>query len=333
MRKELIWVGAVGIIFGLIIGFGAWRVNTSTKINKNGLATPGPMQQKGSGQFKIAIDKPENLSVLSSNPVKVSGITSSLSWVTISTDDEDYLTRSLSDGTFSVDVDLSPGVNHIKAVSIDSKGNSYSQNILSVFSSAFQQDQTANESTSEADISKSVALKIAQAERPPMAYLGTVTDIADSTIQIKTTESQIQQIATGKFKVSVTNTRGTANKIVKLTDIAIGDFIVAMGYVNGNEVLDAQRILISDEPTDIQISISLKKVDTVTKKNISLKAEGGDQSTVITPDKNTGFWEFSDGKVKKASLSAFSKSDSVITVLDTSGSPSLTRSLFKIVSE
>ena len=69
---------------------------------------------------------------------------------------------------------------------------------------------------------------------------------------------------------SLANQTGTNNKVVKLTDIAIGDFIVAMGYVNQNSVLSAQRILVTDPTTEPKIDISMEKVNTVSKKTLSV---------------------------------------------------------------
>lgn len=331
MRKELVWAGIIGILFGVVIGFGVWRVRSKVTLKNEPIPTSSP--QSGLGQFKITIDKPENLGVVTESPVSVSGITKSSNWIIVSTDEEDYITKSLEDGTFSVDVDLKAGINHIMASSINLQGNIASQKILSVYSESFQTSTpTPETATSEADIKKAVALKIAQAEKPPRAYIGIVTDIAESTIQIKSTDSQIQQISTNKLDIVVVNVKGTTNKIVKLADIAIGDFIVAMGYIDDNDVLDVQRILIADSPIEPKIGIYLQRVKIVGKNSLDLINIENGESVTITPGRNTVVNSFTEGKLKIIKLSGISESGLIITASDISVSPAIIRSLYNLGS-
>lgn len=330
MRKELIWAAIIGISFGLVIAFGAWRVRSSVT-PKSDLTVATPSPAPAPGQLRIAINKPNNLDVVTEVPTNVTGITNPLTWVVVSTDSEDYLTQSQNDGSFSIDVDLSPGLNHIKASSVNAQGSSVSQDILTVYSSSFKENLATSESSENNTSSESaLTLKLAKAGNPPKAYIGTVTDIIDSTIQIKSTDSQIQQIATNSQDLSVVNSKGSTNKSVKLTDIAIGDFIVAMGYIDGNEVLDAQRILITDSPLKSQIAISMQNVKEVSKKALTLSPAGGAEENIFTPDKNTTMESYSAGKVKSVKITDFSKSDLVITVSDTTGQPSLPRAIFNL---
>jgi len=121
MRKELLWAGVIGISFGLIIGFGAWRVRSS--MTPKDAPTPTPNTQAGIGQFMIAVNKPENFDVVTSSSMGVSGITKPSTLVIISTEKGDYLTESLGDGTFSKEVDLVSGINNIKVSSVNMQGN------------------------------------------------------------------------------------------------------------------------------------------------------------------------------------------------------------------
>jgi hypothetical protein len=326
MRKELLWAGIIGISFGLVIGFGAWRVRSSMTSKVGPEPTPTP---RGSvSQFMITLDKPQNLDVVTSSSIGVSGITKPLVLVVVSTEKGDYLTKSLADGTFSRDVDLTSGINHIKVSSVNSDGAIATQEITAVYSASFHTSEDLQKTAT--DTAQIVAQKIAQAGKLPKSYIGTVTDIADSTIQIKTTDSQIQQIETDGTNVAVVNVKGTNNKAVKLTDIAIGDFIVAMGYVDGNDVLDAQRILIADPSVKAEISISLEKVSTVAKKSLTLTSENGGETSTVTPDKNTAIESFLDGKTKTIKITDIVSSDRLVVVSDTTGTPAFTRTLFHL---
>lgn len=329
MRKELLWAGIIGISFGLIIGFGTWRVRSSLKPKEDGKPTPTPQVV---GQPKITIDKPENRSVVTSDLITVTGITKPSSWLVFSGEKEDYILESDGAGAFSKDIDLISGVNQIKVTSFNTAGDMISQEILVVYSSLFvTATGSPQSSTDEAGISQKVAQKLTQAKSQPKAYLGTVTDIADSTIQIKNAESQIEQIAISASGISVVNTKGTNNKVLKLTDIAIGDFIVAMGYVNGNEVLGAQRIIVTDPVTDIKMDAIIAKVTKVTTKGLSLTTLKDNQEISITPDKNTDIISFSGYKEKNIKLSDIVAEDLIIAVIDNSGNTPKVSSIFDIV--
>lgn len=332
MRKELLWAGIIGIIFGVAIGFGVYRVRNKTKPDLN--ATPQSSSVSGTGITKIAINKPEDLRVYTQNPIAVSGLTKPLNWVIVSIEDSDYITSSLEDGTFSIEADFDGGANCVQATSLSADGSSAFQKVLAVFSGSFEADNTTpNEATGASEIENSIAEKISQLENPPRAYIGSVTDIAESTIQIKSMDSQIQQISTLDENIAVVDTKGTTNKTVNLTDIAIGDFIVAMGYVDKNDVLSARRVLISSAINETSLNISLYKVKTAGKTSLELTAMAGSEESTLTPSKNTTIKSFSENKTKALSLANISEEDLIIVVSDNTGSPSIIRSIFVISSK
>lgn len=274
MKKEIVWVVAIGVIVGLIVAFGVYRINSSLNKNSNtpqASATAPP----GSAELKITLDKPDDGDVVTDNTVTVSGITKALAWITISGEEDDYIIQADETGVFSQDVNLIAGVNQIKLTAFDSAGNQNVSKVLVVYSSSFQiatlpSPSPEAGSSASSDIRLKVAQKVQEAMQKPKAYIGTVTDIADSTIQIKTGDGQIDQISTEGDSVTVVNQAGKNNKAVKLTDIAIGDFIVAMGYVNGNSVLNAQRILITNPITEANIVSTFGSVTDTSSKNITV---------------------------------------------------------------
>jgi hypothetical protein len=332
MRKELIWAGIIGISFGLVVAFGAWRINSSLK--KNGVPpSPTPTSIGQNSEFKITLNKPSDNDVVTTTPLVIEGITKPLVWVTVSGETGDYILQSDERGIFTQEVQLDPGVNQINVTAFDPKGAQSLEKVLVIFSSAFQtksQITPTDNSTSSSDIDERVAEKVAQALNQPKAYLGIVTDISDSTIQIKTPESQIEQISTNTPGLTVVNTKGTANKTVKLTDIALGDFIVAMGYVNGNQVLKAQRILVTDPLEDKGISVSFGKVSGITKSNLSIAEIRSGKVIQIAPDKSTRILNYSSGQTKSIKFSAISENDWLIIVTDNSGTNPAIRSVFNI---
>ncbi|QQG41447.1 MAG: hypothetical protein HYV90_04805 [Candidatus Woesebacteria bacterium] len=331
MRKELIWAAGIGITFGLIIAFGVWRINSSIKPKEKSV-TQTPRPQVNS-EFKITLDKPEQNDVLTQDSVTVSGITKPLTWVTFSGESSDYIIQSGTDGVFVQDVKLIPGVNQIKITAFDPEGNRSVEKVVVVYSSSFQVSSssptTAKDSSESSDIRLKVQEKVREALNKPKAYLGTVTDIADSTIQIKTSESQIKQISTDAAITTVVKT-GTINKAVKLTDIAIGDFIVAMGYVNGNSVLSAQRILISSPVTEPKVEAVLAKVTTVSKKAITAEDPKDGQTATITPSTKTSIETYDLGKLKSIKIAGIVQGDLIIYITDSGSDTPITRSIFVV---
>lgn len=291
MRKELIVASIIGIAFGLVIAFGVYRINSSLKPNdKKSQTSTTPNPKAIISEFKITLDKPQNNDVLTADTVPVSGITKPLIWITISGEDADYVVQSDDKGEFKQEVDLVAGINQIKLTAFDTNGSQSLEKVLVVYSSSFEERDSASatpsasiNNTTESGIRAKVEEKVKELINRPKAYLGTVTDIADSTVQIKTNESQIQQISAKDENISVIKV-GTTNKAVKLTDVAIGDFIVAMGYINSNSVLTAQRILITRPVTEPKVIATLGKLGDINKKIATSKLAKAKLKTVKEDD-------------------------------------------------
>lgn len=342
MRKEVLWAIIAGIILGLIVAFGVYRVNSSIK-NKNRETiqqTPTP-KPSTPGEFKVVLDKPENNDVITDDFVAVSGLTKALSLIVITTEESDYITQSKEDGSFNQEINLIPGINQIKVTAFYPKENNgnvepSATKVLVVYSSSFktktEEIKTVAENASQtASVKEKVEQELADTLDKPKAYIGTVTDITDSTIEIKTTASEIKQISVGTNITSVVNSTGTTTKNVKVADIAIGDFIVAMGYINSNSVLISQRILITNAVTEPNITITQAKVSEITKKTISLNKIPSNTEDIIQPETKTEFQLFKDQKLKDISLSDIEKDNIVIySVVSNSRGETFVRSIFKI---
>lgn len=273
MRKE-VWLAVIGgITLGLIIGFGVYRINFAFK--KGGPAqtspTPTPNNQAG-----LTIAKPNYDDVITSLPQTISGIASKDSRIVISTNSNDYITKTDQKGTFEKEVDLEGGVNQIIVSAVTKDNNISSQELRLIYSTQLETQKSESQTTSgESGVREIVLKKVEDILNSPKAYLGTVTDIAEKTIQLKTDSGAIEQVSAEDLPA------GKAG--VKLTDIAIGDYIIAMGYRNGNHVLNAKRILIT-QPTPVpQIKIIYGKVKSISKKEIMVNEN--DKAAVATTTK------------------------------------------------
>jgi hypothetical protein len=335
MRKEIVWIVAIGVVVGLIVAFGIYRINSTIVKNSpqpQATATPKP----GNPELKITLDKPQDNDVVTEDSINVSGITKPLAWITVSGEEDDYIIQAEESGVFNQDVSLIPGVNQIKITAFDSAGNENAGKVLVVYSSSFEPmtfpTSTLDTGTDSSEIRQRVAQKVEAALNRPKAYIGTVTDIADSTIQIKTSDSQIEQISVSDEDIAVVNSTGTTNKVVKLGDIGIGDFIVAMGYINSNSVLRAQRILITDPITEPKIELTLGKVTDTSTKNITVTGLKDSEASTVTPSKNTTISSFSVEKTTTIKIGAINEGDTVMYVTDGSTTTPTVRAIFVIAN-
>lgn len=334
MRKEIIWVAAIALFFGLVIAFGVWRINSS--IRPSAVATESTPAPKTVSEFKITLNKPENEDVTTQSSVLVTGITKPLIWVVVSGEEEDYILQSNDKGVFEQEAELIAGVNQIKITAFDPQGNQSVEKVLVVYSSAFELKESQTESSApgastDSAVRQKVLQKVEAALNKPKAFIGTVTDITDSSIQIKSTSSEIRQISITS-DTSAVDSKGTTSKTIKTTDIAIGDFIVAMGYVNTNSVLSAQRILVSLPIQEPKIEAKFGRLTAEPGKNISISSLKTSQEEPVAFDKNTIFRQYEVQKIKAIKIADLAEEDLVIYVLDSSAKTPAARSIFRVAS-
>lgn len=94
-------------------------------------------------------------------------------------------------------------------------------------------------------IRERVREKVESIIRQPRALVGTLTEITDSTLQIKTKAGEIALASTDEETSFVRLVRGRRSQ-VSFEDLVLGDFTVVMGFRNGNDVLEARRIITYD---------------------------------------------------------------------------------------
>lgn len=148
----------------------------------------------------------------------------------------------------------------------------------------FAQETSTDEANSIRD---NVQKKVEEARTIPFAYIGTVTDIAEQTIQInkfifskaKEDAGEIQQISVDEENTAfVKITKSTTS--VKFSDLAIGDYIIAMGYKNGNSVLEGKRILITTAVELTTRKTVFGESSEITKRSLVLTASTGKEWVV-----------------------------------------------------
>lgn len=282
MKKEVSLAIVAGIIAGLVLAFGVWRLTSTLKKSSN---TPQDTtsQQTSSPtpvtDFSVVVSKPSNMSVITSDKTTIVGLTKPNSTVILSTDQKDYQTAADQSGSFEKDIELLGGLNTINISSFDEQGASSMTFLNIVYSSEFEKYLTDekvsddDKSTDSAEtIREKVQQKLSETLNQPIFYMGTITDIAEGTIQLKSDDNGIQQI-------SITE----ETSFVSEEDLAIGDFIVAMGFKNGNDVLDTKRILTTDPTEENKISAYWATISEIEGKKVTYKDTEGQNILIDFP--------------------------------------------------
>ncbi|MBI3443238.1 hypothetical protein HY008_01060 [Candidatus Woesebacteria bacterium] len=319
MRKEVIFAVIAGSIMGLVIAFGVWRANQTLSSKKEEVKSEATPQislpsSTPKPEVGLAILVPENEFLSTASPIKVKGITKTGSFVAISGEDKDYVIETSASGEFEVDVELIPGANEIKVFSFDKIGLKNEKSIVVVYSSEFAKEISSTDSeraypdTTSSAVRDKVREKIEEKLRFPRAFLGSVTDISTSTIQIKSLGGEIKQVSFDKETTTFVKVDSKAPKEVKSKDLAIGDFIIAMGFRNGNSVLEARRILIT-EPFKFSERIAVFGKIIGTSKNSIATTEWS-----IEPQKALAVTEVKDGKAKTIRFTDIKEEDIIVAV-------------------
>lgn len=281
MRKEVFLAIFAGIGAGLVLAFGVWRLTSNLKKDNPqpsenptpGEHSPGPVN----GDLSITLSSPNNFDVVTDSPIKISGLTKPDAIVIVSTESKDYMTTAEKDGSFETEVSLSGGLNNLVVSSFDETGKSVVARLNLVYSSEFSKyldsgEQVSDASESADTIREKVQQKLNQTLHKPTAYIGTITDITDSTIQTKSDENGIEQIS-----ISDDTSYGSDE------ELAIGDFILAMGYLGNNKVLDAKRIISAERTTPNSTEAIWANITTIDGKDVSFTNLEGKEYQIDFP--------------------------------------------------
>lgn len=250
MRKEVIFAIVAGISIGLVIAFGAWKVAQSFK--RPPVVTDTKKSPPPAINAAITLDDILNYDIIQSLPLTIKGLSKPQSEIVLITQEDDYYIKSDNQGEFSLNIDLPAALSEIKI---------NDQKIKLIYSTEFEAEETGN-------------LK-------KTAYVGTITDISSGTIQIKADAGEIKQMSYNDETVFVNSLK--KNTEVKSADLAIGDYIVAMGLVNGNKVLSSKRILITGPILENNYQVISGNIESVSKSKIILTRPNAETFEITMP--------------------------------------------------
>ncbi|OGM27326.1 hypothetical protein A3A76_02390 [Candidatus Woesebacteria bacterium RIFCSPLOWO2_01_FULL_39_23] len=291
MRKEVVFAIIIGILFGLVLAYGIIRANKAINRSATSISTENkdleePNEPTPPRTLSITLTEPEDSSVITENPITVSGITKPNLWVVTSTEDSDSISFTENQGAFSNDIDLVGGLNFITITAIEPSGLSFEKIIKIVFSSEFTPISTKSSGEAATESGKSqessVNEKIENVLNKPRFYSGTITDISNGSIQIKGDAGEIKLISASETKTVFIKLGKTSTKI-KMADVAIGDYIIAMGYIKDKGVLDSSRILIASPSQPTKRKVLIGKVMLLDKNSLNIKSTSDDKVYSVEP--------------------------------------------------
>lgn len=121
MFKERIFVLGVSIFAGLILSVGLFYLYQKTKVITRP-QIPQDLTTPATSTFSLNVDTPSDEEVFDKNIVQVSGKTFPGAQIIIVLEDKELVLVPASDGSFSANITLIPGVNLVEILSIDSDG-------------------------------------------------------------------------------------------------------------------------------------------------------------------------------------------------------------------
>lgn len=145
------------------------------------------------------------------------------------------------------------------------------------------------------------------------AFWGTLKQINNSTLVLETSRGEKRVKTDDNTKVTLDK------KEIKVTDLAIGNFLIVIGTVDKTEILNATKIMAFSKPpksalkrqvihgkvTSIQDSIKVLTITNSKKPSLTYEVKV-DSKTVIT--------EFVDGKIQKVNFASIAEGDRVVAI-------------------
>ncbi len=165
--------------------------------------------------------------------------------------------------------------------------------------------------------------------KKPKAVIGTLDSVTDSTLKIKTEDGKFVLVATNKDTKYIKTTKGKQTE-VKFVDLAIGDFIAALGYKNGDGILSAQRVLAFDEAPFLQKQVVYGKVETNKKGVLTIKHLKTAEVWTVETSVKTEIAKKLDGKIEAKEIE---EEDKIVAVgtLNTKKDKTLVATLVQVI--
>src|SRR3990172_4741943 len=214
MRKEIIFAVIFGIAFGTVVALGFLRANKAIKESAAGISTNNNSAsnetQKLTQTSGLTLIKPQDNEVVIDNPVVFSGLTRSGSYIVATNGENDEFIKT-DNGSFELEFELEPAKNIIKINPLSDSGENQEASVAIVYSSEFskQVDTGGDEN--------SVDERLENAKKAYTFFGGTITDISNGSIQMKSDGQEIKYLAIDEGKTTFSKLT-TKSQNIKYSD-------------------------------------------------------------------------------------------------------------------
>ncbi|MBI3290532.1 hypothetical protein HYZ78_04000 [Candidatus Microgenomates bacterium] len=169
--------------------------------------------------------------------------------------------------------------------------------------------------------------KLTQLINKPRAFVGKITQISNSSLTIET-KSGIKQVkitdeqSSSSLKTAIIQINSGKSKTIKESDLEVGNFVVAMGYTESKDTLEARRILtMTEDPRRARQPIygivqSTKDGTFIVKhpKKDGSTSSPQDETWTVKTSAKTEVTKKADGKIEKSKVADIAVDDRIIAV-------------------
>lgn len=325
MRKEVVVAIIIGGVLGLTVAFGIWKANSSFSASKqvqssstsaplaSSFASPEPVTDKN-----LTLTSPNQYEVFTQSTIKIAGLTKANSYVVIQSD-KNTVTRADSSGSFSVDFELEEGINAILIKSFEQDYTAHEKSVTVVYEpNLSDSSNSSDEEASEESVRDKVQQQLQDVSNKPQAIIGTVTDKTQNGFNVRNGSSELKLVSIDT-KQTLFIKSGQTTKSLPFSDLAIGDYVAAIGYQTSNSALEANRVLISSITNTQNYRIFLGKVTKATTRQIDMDILAGldQQNFSVTGFANVDFYSMAVDNTISTIKSSAVKADMVAIVIGT----------------
>lgn len=304
MRKEIIVAIILGSIIGLTLAFGIWRANSalSGKVTeiKNAISNPSKDDKNNPQSSNLSILSPLNEEVFLDSSITFKGITKADSYVLIQTKQENTINYTAS-GNFEMEIGLETGINKVQVNAYNAEGPLGEMEFTLFYVPNFSKDEevTASDEAELDPIRQKVQEKISNANNKLVAQFGLITDKTENGLQIKTKQDEIKQVIVNTEDVQIQNLLKT-NQKTSFSDVAIGDYVAAIGKAENQSSLEGYFIYITENSTEDGLEAVSGEVTETLKKEIVIKNSVNAENTTVRPITGYRVWELNKEELTKA---------------------------------
>lgn len=151
--------------------------------------------------------------------------------------------------------------------------------------------------------------KSSNATTAKRAWAGSLTDITNHTLTL-TVKSESKQAEVSDDTVIVDENRQT----IDIDNLEIGTFVVAMGYLTPEGVLDARRVVESAPPSPLTLAAYFVTIESIDDDTLTVKNISDDQTWELELDDAILITQSVDGENAEIKLADLKETDRIIVI-------------------